>query len=49
MAYRLVPGRTLAFALFRGRHAWLVAPGAPDVGARLRAWEYEGGALARKP
>ena len=48
MAYRLVPGRTLAFALIRGHHSWLVPPGAPEVRARLRAWEYEGGALARK-
>ena len=48
MAYRLLPPGTPNFALVRSKHLWLVPPGAADQGARLRVWEYEGGALAGK-
>ena len=49
IAYRPLPAGAGTFALLRTTHLWLVPPGAADQGARLRVWEYEGGALASPP
>jgi len=50
VAYRLLSAGIPALAPARSKHLWLTPPGAAE-GARLRVWEYEGGALdsARRP
>ena len=49
VAFRLLRAATPALAPVRMKHLWRTPPGAADQGARLRVWEYEGGALPSEP
>jgi hypothetical protein len=46
VAYRLLSAGIPALAPARSKHLWLTPSGGAAQGARLRVWEYEGGALA---
>ena len=49
VAFRLLRGAATVLAPARVKHLWHAPPGAADQRARLKAWEYEGGALANEP